>query len=1019
VAVEIVPAMSRNNYGIALKSHRPLVTDQSRFNPDVNPEAVAGRHRVAYTIDDFGVYAMTITINGEPIKGSPFTLTVMRVFPPVQDIARFSNTATKITVQFLDVTGALAATNRAGLIGIEPCAKVLMPETIAHLGSGPLCSFPNDFQLDIFLGYAATIVPNDFITYKPTAIVNVRRNSFFTTGSSIVERPTRVPKPKLVVRAPVILSVCDDFVLDASGSYGTAGRQLNFSFGIFPNVPNEHAISEMLTRYSEVGTVNVVTIPGELLLPDISYHFVVSVANFLREITQRTVTVVRRSFAVPRVLVQGDPVLRTTRDQGLYVRAAVSVPEGVPLADSEFLLDNGGNVSNATNASAAFAAVPSCAVPYPEMEFRWLYDTSTAEAKRGGTFAFDPKTRFRKTLYIAPNSLTSGETYFLRVVGCVVGHPDLCNEAHAQIEVSFSAVSVKLSAPMVLQPLGALTLNASSSVDPDDPTPSRPSFPFGAFMYRWQCINVTSNGVTPEPFPLNSCFKDVLGVLSPDPLSPELRVPPGLLQEGTYLFVLSYTKEPLFNSQGQIAGRMGSIRRVLTVKSPAPPKLVGNVTLAANISLFQANPVGFRNALTADLAAGVDVSASRVRIRRIYPDGGSVIVDFEILSPGVLVGTGAKTLAAVTAEAVLGTQVTFATLQSALNVSVSAVDLPRALETRVEDVAADAIMPVVIIQPLRANVVNANKQLVIAAGIQTSPGQNISLLRNHTTYYWDVMQGMLALDFPEKLATPRTNANLVVRKDVLAPGETYVLRLTAVNTESGLSGFDEVSFVVNGAPSSGTFDVTPSMGFAGETEFTLRCIGWEDDGTDPVEFEFRYYDPATGAHVPLVARARDNEVMTIVPPVTAESSGYELVITAHIVDFYNAKTQVNRTVVVKPPKYDETTTATVANGSAPFDLSGSLAFTQNLLDSQLRTAKGTNNVPLLLTIAQAVVVVNNNEALIRRNTPKPVILPGLDYTPSQRAQLDADLFYIKESTRQLETIMEALEDAVNSVKVKP
>jgi len=81
-------------------------------------------------------------------------------------------------------------------------------------------------------------------------------------GSSIVERPALAPKPKLVVRAPIILSVCDDYTIDASGSYGTAGRQLNFSFGVYPNVPNEHVISEMLTRYSEVGTVNVVTIPG-------------------------------------------------------------------------------------------------------------------------------------------------------------------------------------------------------------------------------------------------------------------------------------------------------------------------------------------------------------------------------------------------------------------------------------------------------------------------------------------------------------------------------------------------------------------------------------------------------------------------------------------------------------------------------------------------------------------------------------------------------------------------------------
>jgi hypothetical protein len=326
VVVEIVPTTNRNEYGIALKSHRPLVRDQSRFTL-VDKAAVLGRYKVAPMIAEFGVYEMKITINGDPIKGSPFTLTVLRLFPPVQDVARFSNTATKIVTRFLDVDGKPTMTNRGGLIGIEPCSKVLMADTVARLGSGPLCSFPSDSQLEVYLGYAAKIAPNDFITFKPTAIVNKQRNSFFTTGSSIVERPAVAPKPKLVVRAPVILSVCDDYVIDASGSYGTAGRQLNFSFGVYPNVPNEHVISEMLTRYSEVGTVNVVTIPGELLKPDITYRFVVSVKNFLREVTEKTVSVVRRSFPVPRVLVQGDPILRTFRDQGLYVKSAVSVPE--------------------------------------------------------------------------------------------------------------------------------------------------------------------------------------------------------------------------------------------------------------------------------------------------------------------------------------------------------------------------------------------------------------------------------------------------------------------------------------------------------------------------------------------------------------------------------------------------------------------------------------------------------------------------------------------------------------------
>jgi hypothetical protein len=48
--------------------------------------------------------------------------------------------------------------------------------------------------------------------------------------------------PNVVIRAQRYLSKCEDFSLDASGSYGAGGRQLYFSYGMFPNVPNEQVI---------------------------------------------------------------------------------------------------------------------------------------------------------------------------------------------------------------------------------------------------------------------------------------------------------------------------------------------------------------------------------------------------------------------------------------------------------------------------------------------------------------------------------------------------------------------------------------------------------------------------------------------------------------------------------------------------------------------------------------------------------------------------------------------------------
>ena len=41
--------------------------------------------------------------------------------------------------------------NVAFNLSLRPYTKVLMPATVRRLGSGPLCSFPNDFELDIYL----------------------------------------------------------------------------------------------------------------------------------------------------------------------------------------------------------------------------------------------------------------------------------------------------------------------------------------------------------------------------------------------------------------------------------------------------------------------------------------------------------------------------------------------------------------------------------------------------------------------------------------------------------------------------------------------------------------------------------------------------------------------------------------------------------------------------------------------------------------------------------------------------
>ena len=66
------------------------------------------------------------------------------------------------------------------------------------------------------------------------------------------------------------------------------------------------------------------------------------ITNFLKETTEVMHEVTRMPFAVPRVVIEGDPIVRTLRSKPLYLRSEVSVP---------------------TEGS------PECNVPAPEMDF--------------------------------------------------------------------------------------------------------------------------------------------------------------------------------------------------------------------------------------------------------------------------------------------------------------------------------------------------------------------------------------------------------------------------------------------------------------------------------------------------------------------------------------------------------------------------------------------------------------------------------------------------------------------------
>lgn len=539
--VTLTPSSPTNEYGISLQSYTL---------PVVNNLTQPGTYTVSYSVPAFGSFSLSVQLNGVEIQGSPFPVTVSKALAPLPTFVTFSDTATSLLVNFLAGDRSTeVATNRAGLIGLDDCSKIFTPATVGTFGLGAQCSFRNASELVVLLGFRATVKPGDYAelqsTFTPTApgIINAALTSSRTQGTLRVVQPDNSPSPTVILRTPSYVSVCDDLLIDASGSYGGSGRSLRFVWGMLPNVPNEKAISDLLVSATAGGTTTSVTVPNALLAPDITYTFYVEVRNFLNTFTQKSVQVTRRSQPIPRLIFDGNAIVHTYRSQALYLPVTVTIPS--------------------TGAASCILDLQGAT-----MTFQWAFDETQGVS---ATFPLDPATSTSRVLYIAPGTLTAGSVYYLKVTGSVQGRPELTSTTQAVVMVDFEPLIVVLDTPSLVTTLDALTLSTARSVDPNDPSPAgaTPQAPFGPFLYTWQC-NPVINGV---PSTSRPCFDDTNGLLAPPPESTAVTLPPGTLSPGSYLFTATATKEPLVGADGAALNRTVSVSRTVTVEAP-PPGLV-------------------------------------------------------------------------------------------------------------------------------------------------------------------------------------------------------------------------------------------------------------------------------------------------------------------------------------------------------------------------------------------------------------------------------------------------------------
>lgn len=579
------PVQATNEYGIELMEGEMEVLDQSEQLARGDLTAIPGHYTVLYQINDFGDYLVSVELylpaDGiyVDVASTPYLLTVGKRPPPVQTGATLDSTGTKITIGFMDENHQPLPTDRGGLSGLDDCAKIFDADTVVLLGSGSKCTFPVPETVEVYLGYEATIQSGDKLFFLSDRIRNAERNSAAASGSTPVQIPTDAPNPQIVLRAQSRLGRCDDLTIDLSGSYGTSGRNLSYSYGMLPNAPNEGRIALILVEATRNNQETVV-IPGSLLQFNFLYTFSTNVTNFLLESSSGVFQVVRRNLTLPNVVIQGKPVLRGELSKDLYVRADVQIDYSNP--------------------------IESCRSPAPEMIFTWTLDPDLSD----GVFELDSVTRNTSTLFIGKGSLFPGNSYVLKVRGEVLGDPTLWNEATAVIETRYAPLQPFLEAPMQILAGQPLFIDMSKSVDPDDPTPfgAEHPYPFTPFLFNYDCNKINEFGVVVD----DNCFQNGYQ-LAYSRTDYNVTIPAGALGVGNFTFFVIVTKNPIKDPvDGSDLGRRVQVTKRIEVISASDAR-----TLSATKSLGSRRMLRAQSVPTVVVQALTDGTLTRpvVKIR--------------------------------------------------------------------------------------------------------------------------------------------------------------------------------------------------------------------------------------------------------------------------------------------------------------------------------------------------------------------------------------------------------------------
>ena len=219
---------------------------------------------------------------------------------------------------------------------------------------------------------------------------------------------------------------------------------------------------------------------------------------------------------------------------------------------------------------------------------------------------------------------------------------------------------------------------------------------------------------------------------------------------------------------------------------------------------------------------------------------------------------------------------------------------PRVSTTAVWVWVYPGLVPAVGIDPLSFPVVNPGVRLVLSGQVPASGSGNYAML-------WSQTEGDDLMQYPKYVSTPLNLPSLAIQTNVLTAGQAYSFRFTVIDGKSGLVGFAEIRFTVNSPPTSGSFSVSPTIGYGLIDTFTLLCVNWADEAEDlPISYEFRYIENATQSTAELPLGSPDTNSYSVTLPVPPPpQQQLTLTLVAYITDQWGGQQRAVQAATVR------------------------------------------------------------------------------------------------------------------------